>query len=104
LEKAGLQLSPDGGVVLTGAGISYVDGCKQLAQEVFDVPVRVVQAGQLQNVLKPEYIASAGIIRYVANIKKRGSQASEVKQKKSGNPRSKELFFDRIKRLFNEIF
>lgn len=104
LEKSGALLAPGGGVVLTGAGISYVDGCKQLAQEVFEVPVRVVQAGQLQGVLKPEFIASAGIIRYVANIKKGGSLASEVKLKKSGNSRSKESIFERIARFIKEIF
>jgi len=104
LEKAGSLISPDGGVVLTGAGISYVDGCKQLAQEVFEVPVRVVQATQLQGVVKPEFIASAGIIRYVANIKKRGSQASEIKQKKYGKQQPKETLFDKIKKFFKEIF
>lgn len=104
LEKAGSLVSPDGGVVLTGAGISYVDGCKQLAKEVFEVPIRVVQASQLQGVVKPEFIASAGIIRYVANIKKRGSQASEIKQKKYGNQQPKETFFNKIKRFFKEIF
>ena len=45
---------------MTGAGISYVDGCKQLAQEVFELPVRVTQAGQIQGVLKPEFVAAAG--------------------------------------------
>lgn len=104
LEKSGSLISPDGGIVLTGAGISYVDGCKQLAQEVFEVPVRVVQAGQLQGVVKPEFIASAGIIRYVANIKKRGSQASEMRQKRYGKQQTKETLFDKIKTLFKEIF
>ena len=59
LERADSLVDHGGGVVLTGAGISYIDGCKQLAQEVFEQPVRVVQSGQLQGVTKPEFIASA---------------------------------------------
>ena len=104
LGKSGSILEPYGGVVLTGAGISYVDGCRQLAQEAFEVPVRVVQAGQLQGVLKPEFIASAGIIRYVAEVKKGGSLASEVKLKKSGNSQNRESIFDRIGRFFKNFF
>lgn len=104
LARADSLTSPDGGIVLTGAGISYVDGCKQLAQEVFEVPVRVVQAGQLQGVSKPEFIASAGIIRYVANIKKGGSHASEIKLKKSVGTNSRGSIFDRIAKIFRELF
>lgn len=104
LVKADSLVSKDGSVVLTGAGISYVDGCKQLAQEVFDASVRVVQAGQLQGVSKPEFIASTGIIRYVANIKKGGSHASEVKLKKSGNAQPRGSIIDKIIRFFKEIF
>ncbi len=104
LEKADSLLKPGAGVVLTGAGISYVDGCKQLAQEVFDVPVRVVQAGQQQGVSKPEFVTAAGMIRYIANIRKGGSLASEVKLKKPVNPQQRESVFDRLVRFFKEIF
>jgi cell division protein FtsA len=104
LKKANSLVKPDGGVVLTGAGISYVDGCKQLVQEVFEVPVRVVQAGQLQGVSKPEFITSAGIIRYVASIKKGTSHAIEVKLKKPGSVESRESIFSRILNFFREIF
>lgn len=104
LARAGSLVQPDGGVVLTGAGISYVDGSKQLAQEVFEVPVRVVQAGQLQGVSKPEFITSAGIIRYVATVKKGTSHASEIKLKKPGNAQPKASIIDKIIQFFKEIF
>jgi len=102
--KAGFKVPEGGSVVMTGAGISYVDGCKQLAQEVFDLPVRVVQAGQLQGVSKPEFIAAAGMIRYVANIKKGGSTANEIKLKKAANTQVKESFIDKIISFIKEIF
>lgn len=104
LAKAGSLVKPGGGIVLTGGGISYVDGCKQLAQEVFEVPVRVVQAGQIQGVSKPEFITSAGIIRYVANIKKGASLASEVRLKKPGNEQLKESLVAKIIKFIKEIF
>ncbi len=104
LDKAGVAVPKSGSVVMTGAGISYVDGCKQLANEVFELPVRVVQAGQLQGVSKPEFIASAGMLRYVANLKKGGSHASEIKLKKSSNKQPKESFFSKIGRFFMKLF
>lgn len=104
MEKAGFRIPDGGSVVMTGAGISYVDGCKQLAQEVFELPVRVVQAGQLQGVSKPEFIAAAGMIRYVANVKKGGSTANEIKLKKAASPEIKPSFIDKIISLIKEIF
>lgn len=104
LEKSGVITKPDGGIVLTGAGISYVDGCKQLAQEAFEGPVRVVQASQLQGVLKPEFITAAGIVRYVANIKRGKSLASEIKLKKSGSPQIKASVFEKITDIFRKFF
>lgn len=104
LDKAGIVVPNEGVIVMTGAGISYVDGCKQLAQEVFELPVRVVQAGQIQGVTKPEFVTSAGIIRYVANIKKGGSMASEIKLGKSESVKNKESLFEKIINFFKRMF
>lgn len=104
LDKAGMVLPKSGSVVMTGAGISYVDGCKQLANEVFDLPVRVVQAGHLSGVSKPEFIASAGILKYVAAVKKGVSHASEIKLKKTSNTKPEETIFSRIGQLFRKLF
>ena len=104
LVKSGVAIPEEGNVVMTGAGISYVDGCKQLAQEVFQIPVRVVQAGQVQGVSKPEFVAAAGMIRYVANVKKGGSAASEVKLKKTAGVQRKITILDKIVNFIKEIF
>lgn len=104
LDRAGFVLPAGVSVVMTGAGISYVDGCKQLANEVFDIPVRVVQAGQLQGVSKPEYIACAGMVKYVAGVKRGGSSASEIKLKKPVNAQPKESVFSKILNFLKEIF
>ncbi len=104
LDKADIELSKSGSVVMTGAGISYVDGCKQLANEVFDLPVRVVQAGHLSGVSKPEFIASAGILKYVATVKKGVSLASEIKLKKTSNIKPEETIFSRIGQFIKKLF
>ena len=104
LDRAGINIPKEGNVVMTGAGISYVDGCKQLAQEVFELPVRVTQAGQIQGVLKPEFVAAAGMIRYIASVKKGGSRASEIKLKKQEKQKNEESLFERIINFFKKIF
>jgi len=104
LDKAGMVLPESGSVVMTGAGISYVDGCKQLANEVFDLPVRVVQAGHIAGVSKPEFIASAGILKYVATVKKGVSLASEIKLKKASNTKPEDTFFSKIVQFFRKLF
>jgi cell division protein FtsA len=104
VDKSGVALPSGGSVVMTGAGISYVDGCKQLAQEVFEIPVRVVQAGQLRGVSKPEFIVAAGLMKYIANAKKGGSLASELKLKKTTNIKPKESFLGRFFNALKELF
>ena len=104
LDKAGISIPQEGGVVMTGAGISYVDGCKQLAQEVFELPVRVIQAGQIPGVLKPEFVASAGMIKYVATVKKGGSRASEIKLKKQEKAKSRGSLFGNILNFLKKMF
>lgn len=104
LVKAGTLVSPNAGVVLTGAGISYVDGCKQLAQEVFEVPVRVVQAGLIQGVTKPEYVVASGTIRYISNIKRVACKTSEIKLNKSVNREQRESKLSKIASFFKKLF
>ena len=104
LDKAGLVMPESGSVVLTGAGISYVDGCRQLANEVFGLPIRTVQAGQIQGVSKPEFVAAAGMIKYVSNVRKGASHASEIKLKKSVTKKKKVSFLSKVEQFFKEIF
>lgn len=103
LTKAGVGRNLSGGIVLSGGGISYVDGNKQLASEVFELPARVVSLN-LPGISKPEYITSAGIIKYVANIRKGASSASEVKLQKTKSTRRNKGLFSKIIRILKEIF
>ncbi len=59
----------DAGLVLTGGGISYVDGNKQLASGIFNMPARVAAYKQF-GISKPEYAVAAGIIKYISTLNK----------------------------------
>jgi len=104
LAKSGIMLPPNGGVVLTGAGISYVDGCKQLAGEVFEMPIRVVQAGLIQGVSKPEFVVASGIIKYISNIKRVACKTTEIKLNKTVSKEQKASAFEKIASLFRKLF
>jgi cell division protein FtsA len=79
LDKKGLQQGFDAGVVLTGSGISHLDGNKQIAGEVFELPVRVagIPSGELAD-LRREFITAAGIVKYVSGSTKNEGVGSEI--------------------------
>lgn len=104
-EKACTMSGLSGGIVLTGGGVSYVDGSKQLAEEVFELPVRVASIN-CPGISKIEFITAAGIIKYVANLRKSGNAGSEVrlqKPKSTGKP-VRESILKKILALFKEMF
>lgn len=104
-EKAGVLNGLNSGVVLTGGGISYVDGNRQLAGEVFDLPVRVASINY-PGISKPEYMVSAGMIKYIANISKNGSAGSEVRLQKPVIPSrpARKGILEKILSFLKEIF
>lgn len=91
------------GVVLTGGGISYVDGCKQLAAEVFELPVRIASIRPGAG-LKSELITAAGIVKYVSGIHKGGNTGSEVKILKQKIERPDSGIVEKISRIFKKLF
>lgn len=101
--KAGVFNNLAGGVVLTGGGISYVDGNKQLAAEVFELPVRVALLSHL-GITKPEYITAAGIIKYMANIRKVSSSAIENKLQKPKLVKKRNGILAKLGKIIKEIF
>jgi len=102
-EKAGVLESIPSGIVLTGAGISYVDGNKQIAESIFNLPVRVVKPKDL-GLTKTEHITAAGIIKYVHSTGKNNSTVTDIKLLKNNGKRKKgsiiAKFFEAIKGMF----
>lgn len=103
IDKAGIPSKFGGGVVLTGGGVSYIDGSKQLAEEIFGLPVRLV-ASRASEIYKPEFIAASGIIKYVSGMYRGNNFASEVKSKTVSDTKKKKSIFSILSKLFHDLF
>lgn len=91
------------GVVLSGNGIITLDGATQLANEIFQLPVRIATPKN-RKINSIEYCTAAGIIKFVANQEKEASTISK-KTITTNNKKVKEKslfkkFISRLKQLF----
>ena len=103
IDQADIGEKLKGGVVLTGGGISFVDGAMQLAEEVFEMKVRLASFRSL-GLTKPEYSVAAGIIKYVSGRHKGNDAGSEVKLQKQKKQESGNRLFAKIAKIFNSFF
>lgn len=103
LVKNNVTSSLEGGVVLAGAGISYVDGCKQLANEVFGLPVRI-GTFKVSGVHKPEFATSVGMIKHISSLHKASSVSLDVRAQKQKDVENKEGFLIKLLNFFRELF
>lgn len=103
LEKSDIKEQMFSTIVLTGGGISYVDGSLQLAREIFNTQVRLVNLRNT-DVSKLEYTTAAGIVRLVANSGKTGSRGSEVKIIKQEVKKKENKLIKLIAKIFNSFF
>lgn len=91
------------GVVLTGGGISYSDGVKEIAGEVFDLPVRIASYKSF-GIEQPEFATAAGIIKYISNRHKGSNFGSDITvQKHKGLPKESG-FFGRVSEFIKKMF
>ncbi len=97
LSQSDLKGPLPAGIVLAGAGISYVDGSRQISNEVFDMNVRVASY-KWDKASKAEYATASGIIKFVQSHSRGNDFGSEVKAQKS--PKKEGGFFSRISRFF----
>lgn len=103
LEKSDLSESLSAGIVLTGGGISYVDGNKEIAAEVFDLPVRIVSSKAV-GASRPEAITAEGIVKYVSGMHRGSGTGSEVKAQKPKNVKKQSGFLKKVLKFFKEFF
>lgn len=103
LQKSGIDTQPGAGVILSGAGISYVDGGMQLAYEVFDLPVRVA-SHKLMGISKIEFATAAGIVKYVSQNRKNGGGTGGVRVQPPKPAKRDAGFFKKVARFFGDIF
>ncbi len=99
LEKSQIKGEFPAGIVLTGGGISYVDGGRELATEVFELPSRVALQ-KTDSVSKIEYFTAAGIVKYVGSHSKGNAYGSEVKHHKLKNDKKEKSIIKKIIKFF----
>ncbi len=70
LEKSGMLKDYSAGISLTGCGIAYADGVKELIRRSFNnVPVKIVQT-KGDGILPPDYSVAFGICKFMAKQNK----------------------------------
>jgi len=73
MRRAGLESQIPAGIILTGGG-SRLRGLSELAERIFNLPVRVASprglAGMSEEVSQPEYATAVGLVLYGARTKR----------------------------------
>ena len=73
LRRAGLESQIPAGIILTGGG-SHLRGLAELAERIFNLPVRVASprglAGMSEEVSQPEYATAVGLVLYGARTRR----------------------------------
>lgn len=102
LERSSYKDKLGAGIVLTG-GASTIEGCEELAEDVFNLPTRIGyprDIGGIKDVVNnPKYSTAVGLLRYGAEIEQQG-------QKKFNTSNETGIFesiLARMKRWFKEI-
>jgi cell division protein FtsA len=99
LGKAGVDRRVPSGVVLTG-GCAALEGIGELAEEIFEVPVRIgipSRVGGLQDVVRsPMYATAVGLVRFgFSQSKGRGGSRFRIRD---------ESIFKRVKQRMRDWF
>lgn len=104
LSKANVTIDEGMNIILAGGGISYVDGCRQLAEEVFGIPARLGFKKSLE-ISKAELATATAMIRYVANTYKGGNAGSKViVQKKREFNKDENSFLKKVAKFISRLF
>lgn len=97
LKRTNFYQSVAGGIVLTGGG-SMLRGIDVLAEQVFDLPVRVGTprgfGGMSQIVTNPMYSTAFGLVRYGIDHPDKGSREAGMFNRA----------FNRLEKVFNSLF
>jgi len=106
LRNSGFKNKVKAGVVLTGGG-SLLNGCVELAEEVFGLPTRIgvplqLGAGLSNEIESPEYATAAGLIRGIPGSTME-EQFSISKEKKGKSDFKIGKFFKKVQDFFDEL-
>jgi len=105
-EKAGIRPEQLSSIVLTGRGISYLDGAVKLASDVFGIPVRIASY-KSQGIKELEYVTAIALLNFITKQSKKNSKkdVKEDKLSKSGNrKKEKRSFVEKLSDFFRKFF
>ncbi len=91
------------GVVLSGNGISTLDGAMQIAYDIFDIPVRVA-APKVRNIPTLDYCTAAGMVKYIARQDKEASTISIKSIPKTNKKVREKTFLKKVISALKEFF
>jgi cell division protein FtsA len=91
------------GVVLSGNGISTMDGSMQIAYEIFNMPVRVATP-KIKNISSLSYCTAAGIVSYIGRQEKEASTTSAKNISKPVKKEKKQSFVKKVLNALKEFF
>lgn len=91
------------GVVLTGNGVTTLDGSMQLAYEVFNIPVRIA-APKIRGISSLDYCTAAGIVKYIADQDKEASTISIKTMPKVNKKEKDKTFINKVISKLKDFF
>jgi cell division protein FtsA len=103
LSDSRIEFDFGAGIVLTGGGIAYFDGNKQIANEVFRLPVKVFPP-RMYGSQKTESILAEGIVKHVSEARKGSRFGSDVQVIKSRDMRAGGTVLGKIVELLKRVF
>ena len=103
LEDNGIEFDFGAGVVLTGGGIVYFDGSKQIANDVFGLPVKVYPA-RAYGSQRVETVVAEGIVKHVYRTGKGIKFGSDVQIVKNREIMSEGSVLNKISEFLKHIF
>lgn len=110
LMKQGVKPGLSAGAVITGGGVSFLKGSKEIAQQVLGLPVRI-GTPEKAGITSLAYSSGFGIIKYVAGRRYFYQTEEESKAKKTGlfgkqksRQGQKGNMMDKLKDFFDEYF
>jgi cell division protein FtsA len=103
LEESGTVFDFGAGVVLTGGGIAYFDGNKQIANDVFNLPVKVYPA-RAYGAQRVETVLAEGIVKHVYKMGKGTKFASEVQYTKNREINAEGGIINKVITFLKHIF
>jgi len=103
IAKTGVDRSRIQKVVLTGGGISYIDGAVEIACAVFGLPVRVARFN-IGGITEAEYVTSVGTVGFLSSGGKGKIKASDIETIETEDDKQKKERKRKFMNIFRNMF